>query len=152
MAGFPAGGGCFCGAVRYKQLAPAMSVQHCHCARCRKFYGMLSAQGAVIRRENIVIESDANLTTFYTSKTFYGQFCKTCGCHLFEYEVSEPTVMYFFPATLDGGRHPGHPAGKECHIYVGSKAEWDNIRDGLPQYETTSPDEIISGIQRGANP
>jgi hypothetical protein len=56
--------------------------------------------------------------------------------------------MYFFPATLDGGVHPGHPAGKECHIYVGSRSEWEHLSDELPKYDTTSPDEIISDMQR----
>jgi hypothetical protein len=51
-------------------------------------------------------------------------------------------------ATLDGGKHPGHPADKECHTHVGSKAEWERICDGLPQYPEASPDEIITTIQR----
>jgi hypothetical protein len=57
--------------------------------------------------------------------------------------------MYFSPGTLDGGVHPGHPADKECHIYVGSKAEWERIADDLPQYDTSSPDEIMTALQRG---
>jgi hypothetical protein len=58
--------------------------------------------------------------------------------------------MYFFPSTLDGGVHPGHPVGTESHIYVGSKAEWDSICGNLPQYDTMSPDQIIIGKQRAA--
>jgi hypothetical protein len=67
---------------------------------------------------------------------------------LFSYEDSEPKLMYLFPGTLDGGVHPGHPAGKEAHIYVGSKAEWDQIGGDLPTYETSCPDEIITDLQR----
>jgi hypothetical protein len=57
-------------------------------------------------------------------------------------------MMYLCPGSLDDGAHPGHPADKESHIYVGSKASWETIADGLPQYDTTSPDEIITGTQR----
>jgi hypothetical protein len=148
MTKFPVPGGCHCGAVRYLLLAPALSVQHCHCSRCRQVYGNLAAQGAVIRRSQIKIEGESTLTTYRSSLSFAGQFCKPCGCHLFSYEDSETELMYFAPATLDGGVHPGHPAGKETHIHVGSKAEWAQIGDDLPQYEAASPDEIITGVQR----
>jgi len=128
--------------------APAISVQHCHCSQCRKLYGQQSGTGAVIARASIRIEGDVNLTGYRSSDSFEVRFCKTCGCHLFAYEASEQTLMYFSPGTLDGGVHPGHPADKECHIYVGSKAEWERIMDDLPQYETSSPDEIQTSLQR----
>jgi len=108
------------------------------------------ATGAVIERTSLQIEGAGNLTTYLKSPGYRTQFCRTCGCPLFAYEDSELKLMYFAPATLDGGKHPGHPADKECHIYVGSKAEWERIADGLPQYVESSPDEIVTAIQRGA--
>ena len=148
MTRFPVQGGCHCGAVRYILLAPAMSVQHCHCSRCRTLYGGLSGCGAVIARADIHIKSTENLTTYRSSPSFSHMFCKTCGCPLFDYEDSEPKLMYFAPGTLDGGVHPGHPAGKEAHIYVASKAEWDRVADDLPAYDASCPDEIITQLQR----
>ena len=145
---FPLHGGCHCGAVRYTILGPALSVQHCHCARCRKLYASLYASGAVIERAKIRITGAENLTTYRSSPSFPDQFCRTCGCRLFSYEESEPTIMYFAPATLDGGAHPGHAAGKEAHTFVGSKAAWEHVDDTLPHYERESPDEIITGIQK----
>ena len=59
--------------------------------------------------------------------------------------------MYFMPATLDGGAHPGHPADKEPHIHVGSKAEWERITDDLPKYDQASPDEIAAGMTRAGS-
>lgn len=149
MTDFPIEGGCHCRSVRYTLRAAAVSVQHCHCARCRKLYGQLSAAGGVVRRADLQISNTENLAAYRTSPSFENHFCKTCGCHLFAYEDSEKELMYFFPATLDGGVHPGHPADKESHIYVGSRAEWETIGGNLPQYDTTSPDEIITGIQKG---
>lgn len=148
MTDFPIHGGCHCRAVRYTLLAPAISTQHCHCSRCRKLYGQLTGIGAVIRRDAIRIEGQQNLSDYRTSKSFLTQFCRTCGCHLFEYEEQEPDLMYFMPGTLDDGAHPGHPADKESHIYVGSKATWDRLMDDLPKYETSSPDEITTSLQR----
>lgn len=148
MSSFPLEGSCHCGAVRYAIHEPALSVQHCHCERCRKMYGCLFATGAVVRRDAISIEGEDNLSTYLSSATLQERFCRTCGSHLFAHEESEPTLMYFMPATLDGGVHPGHPSNKESHIYMGSRAEWDPTADNLAKYETTSPDEIITGIQK----
>ena len=148
MTKFPVQGGCHCGAVRYTLLGPAMSVQHCHCSRCRKLSGGLTASGAVVARADIRIESTENLTAYRSSPSFARMFCKTCGCFLFSYEDTEPKLMYFAAGTLDGGVHPGHPAEKEAHVYVGSKAEWDRIGDDLPRYDASSPDEIITEQQR----
>jgi len=148
MPGFPLEGGCHCGAVRYRLLAPAISVQHCHCERCRKIYGTFFGTGAVVKRRDVSIEGAENLTTYRSSPSLAGQFCRTCGGHLFGYEDSEPRLMYIAPTTLDGGAHPGHPADKECHIYVRSKAAWEEIGGDLPKFEASSPDEIITEAQR----
>lgn len=148
MSRFPLEGGCHCGAVRYVLHKPALSVQHCHCERCRKVHAGMFSTGAVVERVAVTITGEANLTTYRSSPTFPGMFCKTCGCHLFAYEESEPTLMYILPATLDGGAHPGHPPDKESHVYMRSKALWDRTADDLIKYETTSPDEIITGLQK----
>lgn len=148
MSDFPLEGGCHCGAVRYELRGPALSVQHCHCERCRKMYGSFFGTGAVVRRRDVTIQGEENLTTYRSSPSFEGRFCRTCGGHLFGYEDSEPRLMYIAPTTLDGGAHPGHAPDKECHIYLRSKAPWEQVADDLPKFETSSPDEIITGRQK----
>ncbi|TFH12160.1 MAG: GFA family protein [Lentisphaerales bacterium] len=148
MSRFPLEGGCHCGAVRYVLHKPALSVQHCHCERCRKMTGCMFGTGAVVQRDGVTITGEGNLTAYRSSATFPEMFCKTCGCHLFAYEDSEPTLMYVSAATLDGGAHPGHPPDKESHVYMRSKAQWDRTADDLIKYSTTSPDEIITGLQK----
>lgn len=145
---FPMSGGCACGAVRYALLGPPTSVQHCHCEICRKMSGEFTSTGAIVDRSLIRIEGSGNLNRFRSSVSFERQFCKSCGCCLFAYEDSAPSLMYFAPATLDAGRHPGHPEGSESHIYTRSKCEWERIGDDLPCYEAASPDEIVTGLQR----
>ena len=51
--------------------------------------------------------------------------------------ASKPKLEYYLPATLDAGRAPGAPAGRERHIFVGeeSRACWlhpSMLRGGLP--------------------
>lgn len=149
MPDFPLPGGCHCGRVRYRLKAPPLSVQHCHCSRCRKGFAALFAQGAVVRRADLEIEGEAALTDYASSPGFVYRFCSTCGSRLFAEEEGETEVMYLMPATLDGGVHPGHPAEKESHTFVGSKAEWDRFDVGLPRHREGSPDEIVSRLMRG---
>ena len=122
-------------------MAPAISVQHCHCSQCRK---ALWAAVRNWRRHRPCGHQDrrqANVTSYHSSPSFPGAVLQdfaaaTCS----PMRESEKRLMYFSPGTRRGV-HPGHPADKECHIYVGSKAEWEQIADDLPKYETPSPDE-----------
>ena len=134
---FPLMGGCLCGSVRYALLGAAKSVEHCHCSMCRRVHGAFFLSGALVDRDRLRIEQGAdNLTTFVSSEGFRRQFCRTCGCPLFMLQDDTPDITYFAAATLDGGKHPGHPRDMECHIHVGSKAEWETIADDLPQFDT----------------
>lgn len=148
MTGFPLSGGCHCGAVRFTLFGPPSSIQHCHCESCRKISGEFTSTGAIISRRLIQIEGAENLGRYRTSPSFERQFCQTCSCYLFAYEDSEGDLMYFAPATIDGGVHPGHPSGSESHIYLRSKCVWEQVADDLPKYQAASPDEIVTGIQR----
>ena len=148
MAEYPMQGGCACGTVRFTLLGPPLSIQHCHCETCRKISGEFTSTGAVISRRSLVIEGADNLGRYRTSPSFERQFCRTCSCYLFAYEDSEPDLMYFAPATIDGGRHPGHPPQSESHIYLRSKCEWEQVGDDLPKYEAASPDDIVTDLQR----
>ena len=139
MTDFPISGGCLCGAVRYTVLEPAKSVEHCHCSICRRKSGTLSSPGAVVDRDMLRIDRGAeNLTSYEHLPGGIRKFCRTCGCPLF-FEVEGFTEKaYFMPATLDGGVHPGHTPGTECHVFVDSKAEWDEITGDLPQFPERS--------------
>lgn len=141
-------GGCHCGAVRFELLAPPLSIQHCHCEICRKMTGTFFQSGAVVRKADVRLSGTANVTGYRASPSFERCFCRTCGGKVYAYEDSEADLMYLSVAAIDGGVHPGHPPGSECHIYVGSKAEWETIGDGLPQYPKASPDEILTEQQR----
>lgn len=149
MVEYPLSGGCHCGAVRFALLGPPQSIQHCHCENCRKISGEFTSTGAVISRALIRITGAGNLGRYRTSASFERQFCKTCSCYLFAYEDTETDLMYFAPATIDGGKHPGHQPGSESHIYLRSKCEWEQVADDLPKYQAESPDEIVSDLQRG---
>jgi hypothetical protein len=59
-------------------------------------------------------------------------FCGNCGSNILVDLASEPDELYIAMGTVDGD--PECPPG--YHIYVGSKAPWYEISDGLPVYDT----------------
>ena len=135
MTTFPVSGGCLCGSVRYTVSEPANCVVHCHCSLCRRSYGSLVGTGAIVERKYMKIEKgETNLTTYATPPEIQRRFCRTCGCSLFYYLDELPEKIFYYPATLDGGVHPGHPEGAEHHIHVGSKVTWEHFEDALPNY------------------
>lgn len=139
MTTLPISGGCLCGRVRYTVDGPPEKIVHCHCSVCRRSYASLVGTGAQIKREQVKIEKgENNLTSYQMPSGDRRQFCRTCGCSLFYFVSDLSESMFYFPATLDGGIHPGHPEGSECHVYVGSKAEWEHFSDTLPRFDKSS--------------
>ena len=58
-----------------------------------------------------------------------------------------PHEIYYWPASLDYGMQPGHPAGRECHIFVNSKAHWDRFDEVLTQFPDAAEGDIGIGNQ-----
>jgi hypothetical protein len=102
---------------------------------CRRSYASLVGTAAVIERALIKIEKGEDQLIKYAQQPEVQRlFCGKCGCSLFYYWDKFPDKLFYYPATLDAGVHPGHPKDAEHHIYVGSKAEWDSFVNGLPKH------------------
>ena len=135
MTTFPVFGGCICGSVRYTVNGPAHCVVHCHCSMCRRSYASLVGTGATIEQKQVKLDKgEEKLETYEAPPGIRRQFCRKCGCSLFYFDDSLPEMLYYFPATLDGGVHPGHPDGAEYHVFVESKADWEAFEDNLPRH------------------
>jgi hypothetical protein len=76
------------------------------------------------------------LLSSYVGKHGFGfQFCKTCGstiCGIYDGAVHGVTL-----GCVNGD--PEIELG--MHIYVGSKATWEKIPDGVPQYQEGVPED-----------
>ena len=135
MTGFPVFGGCICESVRYKVSAPARCVVHCHCSQCRRSYASLVGTGATIEKDKIeLIKGEENLTTFEYPPGVRRRFCRKCGCSILYHDSNLTDMVFYFPSTLDGGMHPGHPEGNEHHVHVDSRASWEKFEDKLPRH------------------
>ncbi len=124
-------GQCLCGSVRFTVENRFEYAFYCHCSRCRLRTGSVFAAIAGIGVGKVQITSgDEDLLIEGDCADGYGARCSRCHVFLFA-AVRGRQYMHVSLGVLDGApsRLPDH------HIYVGSKAPWFQITDGLPQYE-----------------
>lgn len=134
----PVRGSCLCGGVRYEVAAGALAFAlHCHCSMCRKAHGTAFRSRARCNADGFRFTRGEHLVRYWESSP--GQhrgFCSVCGSSLLtrfdaRAEGFRPDRYGLALGTLDDD--PGiRPL---LHCWVGSKAPWFEITDGLPQYE-----------------
>ncbi len=125
-------GGCLCEKVRYEVTGPFLRAGHCHCTRCRKHSGAaVSTQGRV-RREDFRLVSGEDALRIYRPDVQAAAkvFCVWCGSSLFGGTWPDGPEVSIRLGSVDGD--PG--IRPQQHTFVASKAPWDEITDGLPQF------------------
>ena len=106
----------------------------CHCSRCRKaFSSQASAYALVDSSEFRWLSGEDLLTSYVNSQGFGLQFCSKCGSTLVG--VFNGVVHGVTLGCVNGD--PGVEIGK--HIYVGSKAAWEIIPDGVRRFDEGAP-------------
>lgn len=128
-------GECFCGEIKYQVEGDLRDARSCHCSRCRKAFSSQASAYALVDPQDFKWLSGQYLLTSYVSKHGFGlQFCSQCGstlCGIFNGTVHGVTL-----GCVNGD--PKVELGK--HIYVGSKASWEVIPEGVPQYNEGAPE------------
>jgi hypothetical protein len=123
-------GGCFCGEVTYRVDGPLRDARSCHCSRCRKAFSSQASAYAEVAPGAFQWLSGRDLLTTYESKQGFGlQFCSRCGstlCGTYQGAVHGITL-----GCVNGD--PEVEIGR--HIFVGSKAAWEIIPDGVVQFD-----------------
>jgi hypothetical protein len=127
-------GSCLCGDVAYEVAGKFVEAHHCHCGFCRKEHGTpYASYGMAASNGFRWLRGEGAIQRYESSPGFQRAFCGRCGSI-----VPGPGVpgLVFVPlGNLDGD--PGvRPSG---HIFVGSKAPWWEIRDGLPEHAGFPP-------------
>ena len=135
----PAGmhhGSCLCGAIRYEIRGELGPIVLCHCAQCRKAQGSAFAANAPVSTGDFAIVAGGDaLAAYESSPGKKRHFCRHCGSPIFSARDSAPDVVRVRIGTLDT-RVDARPT---AHIFAASRAEWDGIRDGLPQHAGREP-------------
>lgn len=125
-------GQCFCGAVHYTVDDAFGYALNCHCSQCRRTTGSAFKPFAGIERERLAIVQGEDRLMFYGDdpQTGCDTHCRACGSLLFSV-VREGRYVHVTLGTLTDA--PAIRPG--AHIFVGSKAPWFTITDGLPQFD-----------------
>jgi len=124
-------GSCLCGAVNYEISGELGPIVFCHCSKCRKASGSaFNAVSPVARRDFRLLSGGDAIAKYESSPGVRLAFCRNCGSSLFSERDSLPDLLRLRLGTLDT------PVGTKpsAHIFVGSKADWDEILDGAPQH------------------
>ena len=124
-------GSCFCNKVSFEIDAEKVDAYHCHCSICRKVTGSKFNTAFTISADQFSwTGSNASIKTFQKNgKGFRHDFCGDCGCTV---PNRYKDVQYWVPAGLLDD-DDGVEISK--HIFVESKAGWDEIKDDLEQFE-----------------
>ncbi|MBB6521276.1 GFA family protein [Pseudoteredinibacter isoporae] len=127
-------GECFCGEVRYEINGRLSDARSCHCSRCRKAFSAQASAYAVVNPDEFSwLSGEENLSSYIGELGYGFQFCSRCGSTLVgivDGEVHGVTL----------GCVNGDPEIEiSRHIFVGSKASWEKIPEGVPQYEAAPP-------------
>jgi hypothetical protein len=130
-------GSCLCGAVTYVIEAPPIRARTCHCSRCRKASSTGHMSWLATTFEGLRFTCGEALVVTYKvpeARFFSHAFCRACGSSMPRKDAGRGlSLVPMGSLDDDPGIRPS------CHIYVGSRASWDPITDGLPQYEESAP-------------
>ncbi len=123
-------GECFCGKITYEIAGKLHDARSCHCSRCRKAFSAQASAYALVNADEFRWCSGEELLTLYLGKHEFGlRFCSKCGstlCGVFEGSIHGVTL----------GCVNGNPDIEITrHIFVGSKAKWEVIPDGLTTFD-----------------
>jgi hypothetical protein len=123
-------GKCECGTVRYTVDDAFAYAMNCHCSRCRAATGSAFKAFAGIEREKLELTDGRDALLVVGEKTLNDTRCRSCGSLLFSVVRDGAYVHVALGSLVDA------PSIRPmAHIFVGSKAPWFDITDGLPQFE-----------------
>ncbi len=126
-------GQCLCGSIKYEvdEIKPLMA--NCHCAMCRKFHGAAySTFGEAEVKDFRWVTGDEQLKSYVASNGSIRQFCQNCGSSMtFAASEEASELIEFSLGTLDSDLE----LSPDAHVYTGSKANWVEIGDDLPQHD-----------------
>lgn len=130
-------GECFCGEIKYQINGVLRDARSCHCSRCRKAFSSQASAYALVEPNEFEWLSGENLLTSHIGEHGFGlQFCSNCGSTLCG--ILGRTIHGVTLGCVNGD--PKIEIGK--HIYVGSKASWEIIPEGIIQYQENAPEKI----------
>ncbi|WP_166726969.1 GFA family protein [Crenobacter cavernae] len=94
------GGGCLCGAIRYRVYGEPYYVTHCHCISCRKASGAAFVTWFTIRLAEVEWQGEP-MRVYHSSAAVERGFCPNCGATLSYQHASSPGEVDLTVCSLD---------------------------------------------------
>ena len=129
-------GGCLCGAARFEIHGAISNIVYCHCSQCRRAQGSaFAANGVVAVADFRLTRGEEVLTGYAVSADQTKYFCRRCGSPIYSRRKSVAGQVRVRLGAIESDitERPG------AHIFVGSKANWEDIADSLPRYHEFEP-------------
>ena len=127
-------GHCLCGDIRFEYDGPLGPIALCHCSQCRRSHGSAFSASAPIQRVHFrLLSGEERITEYESSPGRHRAFCSRCGSQLYSRSDAIPGILRLRISLI---REPLEK-GPARHIHVGSKADWFDITDNLPQFDKT---------------
>jgi hypothetical protein len=125
-------GSCLCGSVTFVVEGDLVRCWSCHCGRCRRGKSGAFSTHFVTRADGVHYTRGRELVREFKvpeAKHFRQAFCGTCGSVTPRIDPERDLGL------VPMGSFDDDPVARPtAHIFVGSKAPWDVIADGLPQH------------------
>jgi hypothetical protein len=136
-------GECNCGGIAFEADGPVRGIFCCHCSICRTYTGANGIAVALVDREAFRWRRGGDKVGMWQKPgaDWQAWFCPTCGSPV---PGPNDARTMFIPAGLV--REGGDDLRVAAHIWVGSKAAWDEIGDSAEQYpEAYKPNPTAAG-------
>lgn len=127
-------GQCLCGEIKFEYDGPLGPIALCHCSQCRRAHGSAFSASAPIQRMRFkYLAGEDRVREFESRPGKYRAFCSLCGSQLYSRVDAIPGIIRLRVGVIN------EPLGKTAasHVYVGSKSDWFDITDDIPQFEKT---------------
>jgi len=124
-------GQCNCGSVAFEIESDISEVFMCHCSICRRFTGSNGIAVVVVDNHLFQWTKGKSMIAFWEKPgaEWHTSFCKVCGSSL--PGVNDESRMYVPAGLITEG---GNSLKVAHHIWVESKAVWDEIGDSGKQH------------------
>ncbi|HEX7028376.1 MAG TPA: GFA family protein [Gammaproteobacteria bacterium] len=125
-------GSCLCGEVRFEIEGAFESFFLCHCEYCRKDTGSAHASNLFSTKASLNWLSGLDMIKIYTvpGTRHVKSFCTSCGSALPNVQMDGSLIVV--PAGSLDDKIPIKPS---AHIFVSSKADWDEGLENVQKIE-----------------
>ncbi|ASP37572.1 aldehyde-activating protein [Bacterioplanes sanyensis] len=129
-------GSCLCGDVQVTIDGLISSIIHCHCSLCRKSSGSAYATNGFINAQDFTItQGQDKLAYFELRPGKKRHFCRRCASPIYSSNQQDPDRLRIRLGLLDGEIQE-----RPCaHIFVTSKAGWEDLDADIPRYSEHEP-------------